>query len=198
MSRPGPAIQAPEGTHSTPARHTGTGIRAVAGITVAVVAGIAGAISYSHMRALAAAGHGETGWQAHTIPSAWMASRSSRPSCCWPAGARGAPRAGCRGPRWRPGRPRALRPTLRRQARIWWAGWWRAGPRSLLVAVKLLSQLLEPRKDDRCPPWAVIVPSPPVTVHRPPMLAGTAWARPPVPWPSPRSWPSTATGPLPR
>jgi hypothetical protein len=42
-------------------------IRAAAGVTVAVLAGIAAAISYSHMRELAAA-HGETGWQAHTFP----------------------------------------------------------------------------------------------------------------------------------
>ena len=42
-------------------------IRAAAGVTVIGLAGIAGAISYSHMRALAA-GHGETGWQAHAFP----------------------------------------------------------------------------------------------------------------------------------
>ncbi len=42
-------------------------IRAAAGVTVVGLAGIAGAISYSHMRLLAA-GHGETGWQAHAFP----------------------------------------------------------------------------------------------------------------------------------
>ena len=42
-------------------------IRAAAGVTVVGLAGIAGAISYSHMRRLAA-GHGETGWQAHAFP----------------------------------------------------------------------------------------------------------------------------------
>jgi hypothetical protein len=36
-------------------------------VTVVGLAGIAGAISYSHMRFLAA-GHGETGWQAHAFP----------------------------------------------------------------------------------------------------------------------------------
>jgi len=36
-------------------------------VTVVGLAGIAGAISYSHMRLLAA-GHGETGWQAHAFP----------------------------------------------------------------------------------------------------------------------------------
>ena len=35
--------------------------------TVAGLAGIAGAISYSHMRQLAAA-HGDTGWHAHAFP----------------------------------------------------------------------------------------------------------------------------------
>jgi hypothetical protein len=34
---------------------------------VAGLAGIAGAISYSHMRMLAAA-HGDTGWHAHAFP----------------------------------------------------------------------------------------------------------------------------------
>jgi hypothetical protein len=36
-------------------------------VTVAGLAGIAGAISYSHMQELAAT-HGETGWQAHAFP----------------------------------------------------------------------------------------------------------------------------------
>jgi Protein of unknown function (DUF2637) len=36
-------------------------------VTVVGLAGIAGAISYSHMRLLAAR-HGETGWQAHAFP----------------------------------------------------------------------------------------------------------------------------------
>ncbi len=38
-----------------------------AGATVAGLAGIAGAISYSHMRQLAAA-HGDAGWHAHAFP----------------------------------------------------------------------------------------------------------------------------------
>src|SRR5260370_34583827 len=67
MSRPRPGIQAPEGSASAPARRADTGIRAAAGMTVTALAGIAGAIRYSHMRELAAA-HGETGWQAHTFP----------------------------------------------------------------------------------------------------------------------------------
>lgn len=42
-------------------------IWAAAGVTVVGLAGVAGAISYSHMRALAVA-RGEAGWQAHTFP----------------------------------------------------------------------------------------------------------------------------------
>jgi hypothetical protein len=44
-----------------------TAIRAAAGVTVAALAGIAGAISYSHMEGLAAA-HGEHGWRGHAFP----------------------------------------------------------------------------------------------------------------------------------
>ena len=39
----------------------------LAGTTVAALAGIAGALSYSHMRELAAA-HGDAGWHAHAFP----------------------------------------------------------------------------------------------------------------------------------
>jgi len=42
-------------------------ISRAATVTVAGLAGIAGAISYSHMRQLAAA-HGDTGWHAHAFP----------------------------------------------------------------------------------------------------------------------------------
>ncbi|MEV6348171.1 DUF2637 domain-containing protein [Actinoplanes sp. NPDC051851] len=44
-----------------------TAIRAAAGVTVIGLAGIAGAISYSHMAELAHA-HGEIGWRAHMFP----------------------------------------------------------------------------------------------------------------------------------
>jgi hypothetical protein len=44
-----------------------TAIRAAAGITVVGLAGIAGAISYSHMAELAEA-HGEHSWRAHMFP----------------------------------------------------------------------------------------------------------------------------------
>jgi hypothetical protein len=42
-------------------------IRRTAATTVAWLAGIAGALSYSHMRQLAEA-HGNAGWHAHTLP----------------------------------------------------------------------------------------------------------------------------------
>ena len=42
-------------------------ISRTASATVAGLAGIAGAISYSHMRQLAAA-HGDAGWHAHAFP----------------------------------------------------------------------------------------------------------------------------------
>jgi hypothetical protein len=42
-------------------------IRSVAGVTVVGLAGISGAISYSHMKHLAHL-HGETGWRAHMFP----------------------------------------------------------------------------------------------------------------------------------
>lgn len=44
-----------------------TAIKATAGVTVVGLAGIAGAISYSHMTELAHL-HGETGWRAHMFP----------------------------------------------------------------------------------------------------------------------------------
>ena len=66
MTRAGTGSQAPPGAVPGPASRADTCIRAVAGVTVAGLAGIAGAISYSHMRELAAA-HGETGWQAHAF-----------------------------------------------------------------------------------------------------------------------------------
>jgi hypothetical protein len=67
MSRPGTGSQALHGAATAPASRADTAIRAVAGGTVAGLVGIAGAISYSHMRGLAVA-HGETGWQGHAFP----------------------------------------------------------------------------------------------------------------------------------
>lgn len=66
MSRPGTGSQVPGSAGSAGSR-ADAGLRAAAAVTVAMLAGIAGATSYSHMRGLAAA-HGEAGWHAHTFP----------------------------------------------------------------------------------------------------------------------------------
>ena len=58
-----PAAQA---TAAAPGR-VGQWIRRTATVTVAGLAGIAGALSYSHMRQLAEA-HGQAGWHAHALP----------------------------------------------------------------------------------------------------------------------------------
>src|SRR5258708_278401 len=62
MSRP--AVRIPAVSQASPADKWIS--RAVAG-TVAALAGLAGAISYSHMRQLAQ-GHGQAGWHAHAFP----------------------------------------------------------------------------------------------------------------------------------
>jgi len=129
MSRPGRQIQVTDSAVSAPAHRTDSGIHAAAGVTVVALAGIAEAISYSHMRELAAA-HGETGCQAHTFPVsvdgieivASLVLLADRCTCD--------PPTGCLGPRWQPGPPPVSRPTWPLRARTWSAGWWRAGPRS--------------------------------------------------------------------
>src|SRR5262245_66589555 len=63
MSRPGDRRLA----SSTPPGRADRWIRRTAGVTVAGLAGIVGALSYSHMRQLAEA-HGNAGWHAHTLP----------------------------------------------------------------------------------------------------------------------------------
>src|SRR5215472_1329958 len=63
MNRPAAQRQAP----STAPGRADKWIRRTAGVTVAGLAGIAGALSYSHMRQLAEA-HGNAGWRAHTLP----------------------------------------------------------------------------------------------------------------------------------
>jgi hypothetical protein len=65
MSRAETGSQVPRAASSAGSR-ADAGLRATAGVTVAMLAAIAGAISYSHMRELAAA-HGEAGWHAHTF-----------------------------------------------------------------------------------------------------------------------------------
>ncbi len=67
MNRSGTDFEAVSKPAWTPAGRADTWMRATVTVTVAGLAGIAGAISHSHMRNLAAA-HGETGWQAHAFP----------------------------------------------------------------------------------------------------------------------------------
>jgi Protein of unknown function (DUF2637) len=84
-------------------------------VTVAGLAGIAGAISYSHMRELAAA-HGETGWQAYAFPLS-VDGIETVASLVLLAHRRTGHRSGwLPGRRWRPGRRQAWRRMLRRQA----------------------------------------------------------------------------------
>src|SRR5215472_5913712 len=63
MNRPAAQRQAP----ATAPGRADRWIRRTAATTVAGLAGIAGALSYSHMRQLAEA-HANTGWHAHTLP----------------------------------------------------------------------------------------------------------------------------------
>ena len=58
---------APSGTADPRNSHTDRWISRAAAATVAALAGIAGAISYSHMRQLAV-DHGQAGWHAHAFP----------------------------------------------------------------------------------------------------------------------------------
>src|SRR5215831_14794410 len=63
MSRPAAQRQ----TLATAPGRADRWIRRTAGTAVAGLAGIAGALSYSHMRELAET-HGNAGWHAHTLP----------------------------------------------------------------------------------------------------------------------------------
>jgi hypothetical protein len=155
MSRPEPAVEISEKAVSTPSRRADTGIRAAAGVTVAALAGIAGAISYSHMRELAAA-HGETGWQAHTFPLS-VDGIEIVASLVLLADRRTGRSSG-----WLPWAALAAGTTASLAANVAAAGTdlvgrvvagWPAF--ALLVAVKLLSQLLEPRRDADRPAPAV-------------------------------------------
>jgi hypothetical protein len=172
MSRPEPAVETSERAVSTPSRRADTGIRAAAGVTVAALAGIAGAISYSHMRELAAA-HGETGWQAHTFPLS-VDGIEIVASLVLLADRRTGRSSG-----WLPWAALVTGTTASLSANVAAAGadlvgrvvsGWPAF--ALLVAVKLLSQLLEPHRDvDR--PTTGVDDRPGPARNRPP-LAGAA------------------------
>jgi Protein of unknown function (DUF2637) len=115
-------------------------------VTVVGLAGIAGAISYSHMRFLAA-GHGETGWQAHAFPLS-VDGIEIVASLVLLADRRTGRRSG-----WLPWAALVAGTTASLAANVAAAG---AGPVgrviagwpafSLLVAVKLLSGMLEHRR----------------------------------------------------
>ena len=91
MSRPAVCVTAaPQGS---PADRW---VSRAAAATVAALAGLAGAISYSHMRRLAAE-HGQAGWHAHAFPLSSTGWNSSPRWCCWPTGGVAAGRGGCRG-----------------------------------------------------------------------------------------------------
>ena len=64
MTRPEAALS---GTANSPNSRADRWISRTAAATVAGLAGLAGAISYSHMRQLAAE-HGQAGWHAHAFP----------------------------------------------------------------------------------------------------------------------------------
>jgi hypothetical protein len=130
-----------------------------AGTTVTALAGIAGAISYSHMRGLAAA-HGETGWQAHTFPLS-VDGIEIVASLVLLADRRSGRSSG-----WLPWAALAAGTTASLAANVAAAGadlvgrvvaGWPAF--ALLVAIKLLSQLLEPHRDVGRPHADRLVPA---------------------------------------
>ena len=147
MSRSETGSQAPLNPVSAPAGRMDTCIRAAAGVTVAGLAGIAGAIIYSHMRVLAAA-HGETGWQGHAFPLS-VDGIEIVASLVLLADRRTGERSG-----WLPWAALAAGTTASLVANVAAAGadligrvvaGWPAF--ALLVAVKLLSAILEHRRD---------------------------------------------------
>lgn len=146
MSRPGPGNLASESNAPPAARRADTWIRSMAGVTVAALAGIAGAISYSHMRELVSA-HGETGWQAHTFPLSVDGIEIVASLVLL------ADRRTGRAPGWLPWAALTAGTTASLAANIAAAGAGLVGrvvagwpAFALLVAVKLLSGLLEPRR----------------------------------------------------
>jgi len=131
---------------------------------VAGLAGIAGAISYSHMRALAA-GHGDTGWHAHAFPLS-VDGVEIVASLVLLADRRVGRRSG-----WLPWAALAIGTTASLAANIATAepgtvsriiaGW---PALALLIAVKLLSGILQHRPDGDRP--APAIPDPAASANR--------------------------------
>src|SRR5215475_12495983 len=174
MSRPAASRQA---LNATPGR-VDRWIRRTAGTTVAGLAGIAGALSYSHMRQLAEA-HGNTGWHAHTLPLSVdsveiVASlvlladrRTGRRSGWLPWAALLVGTAASLAANVATADPSAISRVI--------AGW---PALALLIAVKLLSGMLEHRDiGDRPPSSSPTRPSP----ARQPTLSRTVLTPRPVP-----------------
>ena len=131
-------------------------IRSLAGVTVAGLAGLAGAISYSHMRMLAEA-NGQAGWHAHAFPLS-VGGVEIVASLVLLADRRTGRRSG-----WLPWTALAIGTAASLAANVATAGpapisrviaGWPA--HALLIAVKLLSGMLEHRYGDR--PATVSVP----------------------------------------
>jgi len=151
MSRPDSRSGALPGGAPAAGSRADACIRAAAGVTVVGLAGIAGAISYSHMRLLAA-GHGETGWQAHAFPLS-VDGIEIVASLVLLADRRTGRRSG-----WLPWAALVAGTTASLAANVAAAG---AGPVgrviagwpafALLVAVKLLSGMLEHRRSEDRP-----------------------------------------------
>jgi len=124
-------------------------IRSLAGVTVAGLAGLAGAISYSHMRVLAEA-NGQAGWHAHAFPLS-VDGVEIVASLVLLADRRTGRRSG-----WLPWTALAIGTAASLAANVATAGpapisrviaGWPAF--ALLIAVKLLSGMLEHRDGDR-------------------------------------------------
>jgi len=124
-------------------------IRSLAGVTVAGLAGLAGAISYSHMRVLAEA-NGQAGWHAHAFPLS-VDGVEIVASLVLLADRRTGRRSG-----WLPWTALAIGTAASLAANVATAGpapvsrviaGWPAI--ALLIAVKLLSGMLEHRDGDR-------------------------------------------------
>lgn len=149
MNRSGTDFGAVSEPAWTPAGRADTWMRATVTVTVAGLAGIAGAISYSHMRNLAAV-HGETGWQAHAFPLS-VDGIEIVASLVLLADRRAGRSSG-----WLPWAALAAGTTASLAANVAAAGsdligrvvaGWPAF--ALLVAIKLLSGLFQRRPDDR-------------------------------------------------